>query len=169
MTTVAISVEGVLRRPYGGQPIREGIDLYYGLASRAKVILVTEQLDAHVPGNDTELETWLMIEGMNEHAQIIYQQVVWLHEPDKRILWQVNMARSSGHDVTLVIDADPRVSAMLLEAGYNVLTFSHAEYSIPIWRPDYEHKPAPWDDLISRVEHEALLRAKDARRDNEEK
>jgi len=159
-----MAVEGILRKPVGGQPIREGIDLYYGLATRAKLLLLTEQR-AKPDGEDTELANWLMIEGMNEHSQIIYADLIW--PPEDRVLNQVNKARASGHDVSLVIESDPAVSAQLLQAGYNVLTFSHTEYAIPIWRPDYRHHASPWDDLVNRVKTEALLRAKDARRDEE--
>ena len=79
----------------------------------------------------------------------------------------MNEARRWGHDVTLVIEPNPSVSAALIESGYNVLTFSHAEYAVPMWRPDYTHKPAAWDDLVARVEREAYLRAHDTRKEEQ--
>ena len=160
MTTVLIAAEGVLRRPSGGQPIREGIDLYYGLATRAKVVLFTEEIQS----DSSDLGYWLTMEGMREHASILYNQS---HYGTDRVLMQVNKARASGQDVSMVVEADPGESAKLIKAGYNVLTFSHAEYAVPIWRPDYRHHTAPWDSLVQQVEKEALLRAQDSRREED--
>jgi hypothetical protein len=161
MSTVAIVVEGVLRRPTGGQPIREGIDLYYGMSTRAKIILLTEQM--RLGEAQTELDYWLMIEGMAEHSSILFNEP---HYGADRVIMQVNKARAAGMDVAMVVEADPAESAKLIKAGYNVLTFSHAEYAVPMWRPDFRHHPSAWDDLVARVEHEALLRAMDTRRDD---
>ena len=166
MPAIAVTVEGVLRKVAGGQPIAVGVDLYYGLATRAKLILLTDELET---ARD-ELEHWLRVEGMNEHAQILWNDPVWgiyAESPDTRRVHQCNRARLHGHVVDLVVEANPLVSAALIESGYNVLTFSHAEYSVPAWRPDYKFKPAPWDQLVQRVEREAELRAADERRDNE--
>ena len=41
MTCVAITVEGVLRKVHGGCPIDLGKILYFGLATRAKLVLLT--------------------------------------------------------------------------------------------------------------------------------
>lgn len=157
MTSVAITVEGVLRRPNGGQPIPAGIDLYYALATRFKLVLLTEEkLDS--------LEWWLRGEGMNEHARIIDSDVAWQYDPSTwRRRFQVAQAHGMGHDVSLVIEPDPAVAASLIEDGTSVLLFCQAQYSLPSWRPDYREAPTPWDTLSARVEHEARLRAADKR------
>lgn len=167
MSAVAITVEGVLRRMSGGQQIPAGIDLYYGLATRAKLVLLSED-SAPDRGSliPTPLEHWLLIEGMKEHSRVLYTDVVGraLEAPAAREM-QVNQARNQGYSVDLVIDPDPAVAAHLITLGYNVLLFCHAQYSVPAWRPDYRHAPVPWDVLAQRVDDEALLRATDARKE----
>jgi hypothetical protein len=165
MPSVAITVEGVIRRAVGGQPVPEGLDLYYGLASRMKVVLITDELD-RLPDDlrITELAYWLRLEGLMQHDRIIYSEPMWQGDVAIRRICQVNDARRMGHDITMVIEPDPAVSAELLRTGYNVMTFTHAAYSVPSWRPDYKHTPTPWDKLSEQVEQESYLRANDERR-----
>lgn len=175
--TIAITVEGVLRKIEGGAPIKPGIDLYYGLATRAKLVLLSDEIRQVAVGvtndgqmypddRESELEHWLKMEGMREHQRTVYTSaLISMEREATRRVCQVNEARRWGHDVTLVIEPNPRVSAALIEAGYNTLTFSHAEYAVPSWRPDYKLKPAPWDELVARLDHEAHLRATDTRKE----
>jgi hypothetical protein len=160
MSSIAITVEGTLRKLVGGAPIQPGLDLYFGLATRAKLVLLTGEMDGQ------GLSTWLLTEGLHEHVKVFYSDVVLadLSEGGER-LCQLASARQLGYDVELVIEPDPLVSARLLVAGYNVLTFSHAEYSVPAWRPDAIVKVRPWDELVSQVEREAYLRATDPRKE----
>lgn len=162
MSTVAITVEGVLRQPVGGQPIPLGRDLYYGMATRARLVLLSR-------GNEKrELEHWLTSEGMHEHATVIYTSVPELeHEESESRVLQVTRARNSGYAVDTVVEADPDVAAALLAAGYDVLMFCHTHYSQPSWRPDYQFRVRPWDSLAEQVAHEAYLRAEEERRKKE--
>jgi hypothetical protein len=163
MSSIAITVGGVLRRPKGGAPIQQGIDLYFGLATRAKLVLLSSEQD------HTGLEYWLRAEGMNEHAKIIWSNVVRATlTPGGERLDQLGEAAKIGHDVTLVIEPDPEVSKRLIISGYNVLTFTHAEYSVPAWRPDAITEVRAWDELSEQVAREAYLRATDPRRDDAE-
>lgn len=164
MTSIAITVEGVLRRVIGGAVIRPGIDLYYGLATRAKVILLTGEVDHE------SLEYWLRSEGMNSHVRIIWSNRVRKLEMNSggERLDQLSEARMNGHDVQLVIEPDPAVSSRLVIAGFNVCTFTHAEYSVPSWRPDSRREPRPWDELSEQVAREAYIRATDPRNEEHE-
>lgn len=163
MASVAITVEGVLRRTTGGQPIVQGLDLYYGLATRNKIVLITDEKDT----GTTELAWWLHMEGMHEHQRIVYSSPMWDGDVSERRVCQVNAARRLGHDIQLVIEPDPAVSAGLITSGYNTLTFTHASYSVPSWRPDYKLVPTPWDKLSEQVEREAYLQANDERRNDD--
>lgn len=168
MSAVGITVEGVLRRMSGGQMIVQGIDLYYGLATRRKLVLLTEDAD---PGKDLgPLKYWLQMEGMQEHSRIMYTDAVGreLRPADNRAM-QVNLARNGGYDIDLVIEPDPEVAAHLITLGYNVMLFCHAQYAVPSWRPGYKHTPVPWDILAQQVADEAYLRANDARKDERER
>lgn len=162
MSSIAITVEGCLRKFVGGAPIKPGLDLYFGLATRAKLVLLTGEMFGE------GLADWLLIEGLHEHVKVMYSDVVLrdLSDGGERLA-QLASARQLGYDVELVIEADPLVSARLLVAGYNVLTFSHAEYSVPAWRPDAAVAVRPWAELVEQVEREAYLRATDPRKEEE--
>ena len=160
MASIAVTVEGVLRRVQGGSLIQPGLDVYWGLATRAKVILLTGEVDHE------GLEYWLRSEGLNAHVRIIWSDVVRadLTSGAER-LDQLSEARKNGHDIQLVIEPDPEVSTQLILAGYNVATFTHAEYTVPNWRPDAVTQVAAWADLADQVAHEAYLRVTDPRRE----
>src|ERR1700740_2369491 len=159
MGSVAITVAGVLRKTVGGQPIQDGLDLYFGMATRSKIILLS---DAE---NGEELDVWLRLEGMGEHTRVIYFPTIaetWSAEEVR--VYQAHMAANGGHHISLVVESDPGCSAALFHAGYSVLTYSSPSYSVPQWRPDYQGKPYRWDDLSQQVTDEALRRANDERR-----
>lgn len=163
MSAVAITVEGVLRKSFGGAGIPSGMNLYYGMATRAKIVLLTSEMQ-----KEGGLEHWLLVEGMAEHVRIIWSDVVLQSMPAaEERLRQLAEARQLGFDIELVVESDPAVSARLLAGGYNTLTFTHAEYTVAAWRPDARLKVKPWDDLVAQVDREQELRAKDTRKEEE--
>ena len=155
--TVVIVVEGVLRAPVAGVPILQGKLLYFGLASQMSVVLFSRETPKE------ELDKFLMLEGLNLHAHIIY--------PDKPYPWLTNRAKMAQlrrqYGIEMIIDADTPACAELLEDGFNVLHFLHAQYAVPSWRPDYEFKVKPWDDLSQQIAKNAELRALDGRLSDE--
>lgn len=161
MTCVAITTEGVLRKIFGGAPTEQGKILYFGLATRAKLVLLTGER-----ASDGGLEHWLRAEGMKEHVRIIWADVVTeTMLPGGERLHQLAQARKQGYDIQMVIEPDPEVSRRLLIAGYNVLTFTHAQYSVPSWRPDASTRLQSWDELAAEAERESYLRVNDPRRE----
>lgn len=151
--TVVIVVEGVLRAPVAGAPILQGKLLYYGLASMMSVVLFSRETPKE------ELDQFLMLENMNLHAHVVY--------PDKPYSWLTARSKMAQlrrqYSVEMVIDADTPACAELLEDGFNVLHFLHAEYAVPSWRPDYEFKVRPWDSLAAQIAKNAELRSRDSR------
>jgi hypothetical protein len=178
MPAAALTVNGVLRRVSGGAPIPTGRALYYSLAAQFQLILLANHKD-----EKDELQHWLELEGMNEHAIVIYPDAAAaaLDMPLRR-LSLVTYAHSQRYELTLVIDPDPAVTRLLFENGYTVMTYSHQEYSMPAWRPDYNVAPyeiddagiiknqlaTPWDELASQVAHNAWLRAEDKRTEHQD-
>jgi hypothetical protein len=173
-----MTVNGVLRKVNGGSPIPTGRALYYALSAQFQLILLAN----HASERD-ELQHWLEIEGLNEHALIIYPDAAAgvLAMPERRYA-QVTYAHSQRYELTLVIDPDPAVTRLLFENGYTVMTFSHQEYSLPSWRPDYDFTPytiddngiekdqlaTPWETLAEQVAHNAWLREKDKRTEHQD-
>ena len=160
MTCVAITVEGVLRKAMGGSPIDLGKILYFGLATRAKLVLLTGERE---PGT---LEHWLRGEGMKEHVRIIWADVLTeeMSSGGER-LHQLAKARQNGYDIQFVIEPDPAVSKRLIVAGYNTLTFTHAQYSVPSWRPDATTKLRSWDELAAEAERDSYLQMNEPRKE----
>ena len=156
----AITVTGVLRKPITQQGILQGQLLYFCLIEGMSVILLSDEKDTK------ELEHWLMVEGMNRHNKIVpTDSITDRLPPAERRLRQLNSLRGQGA-ISFVIDADPETCANLVNNGYNTLTFTHANYSLPSWRPDYESGPTPWDSLVATVNYSNTMRALDKR--NEE-
>lgn len=161
MSVVAITVEGVLRKMIGGSAIKEGLDLYYGLATRAKIVLLTGERQE---GNT--LEHWLRSEGMKEHVKVFWSDVVLQAQSSgAERLAELAAAMTAGYAIEFVIEPDPATSKRLLIAGYNVLTFVHAQYSVPSWRPDATTQVRAWDELAEQVDREAYLRMNDPRKE----
>lgn len=161
MTCVAITVEGVLRKVFGGAPTEQGKVLYFGLATRAKLVLLSGERET-----DGGLEHWLRAEGMHEHVRIVWADVLTedMTSGGER-LHQLAKGRQLGYDIQMVIEPDPEVSKRLIIAGYNVLTFTHAQYSVPSWRPDATTKLRSWDELAAEAERESYLRINDPRKE----
>ena len=161
MSAVAITVEGVLRKSMGGAKIPVGVELYYALATRAKIVLLTGEMQA-----EAGLEHWLLIEGMTEHVRIMWSDVVMRNlTPSAERITQVNTARQMGYDIQMVVEPNPAVSAGLLVCGYTVSTFTHAEYTVPAWRPDAKLRVKSWDELEAEVDRQTYLRATDTRKE----
>src|SRR6185437_5119177 len=155
VSSVVMAVEGVLKKHVTNAPIPVGIALYHGLANTFNVLLVCDISQA-------ELDRWCALEGLNRHAATRVNEGVWEYNTDvTRRLYQVDSLRNTGYNIDLVIEPDPSKSAKMLQAGYTCMTFTHADYALPQWRPDYEHKVKPWDEIAAYQEKMAELRAID--------
>jgi hypothetical protein len=168
MASVAITVDGVLRKMVGGAPIPVGLELYHALATTFRVVLLSNEL-----ADSTGMENFITANQLFDHVRIMSVDSVSavLIQPVLRVQ-QVNMARADGQNVQLVVEASPKCSSALVAAGYNVLTFTDALYAVPAWRPDFDATPevniTPWDTLSKTVAETARLHAIDLKaRQNE--
>lgn len=153
VSSVVMCVEGVLRKHVTDAPIPVGIALYHGLANTFNILLVSDL-------TSKELARWCSLEGLYRHAATeVNEGTIANFDLDFRRLQQVRNLRNRGYSVDLVIEPNPSISAKLLTHGFNVMTFTHADYSLPQWRPDYEHKVRPWSDIEAYETHMAELRA----------
>lgn len=153
VSSIILTVEGVLRKHVTAASIPVGITLYHGLANTFNVLLVSDLEKA-------ELDRWCALEGLNRHAATEHNEGVISHfDPDFRRLQQVNNLRNRGYHIDMVIEPDPGIAAKLLRHGFNCMVFAHAEYALPQWRPDYEVKPRSWDDIEAYHEEMAKLKA----------
>lgn len=168
MSTVAITIDGVLRKLVGLTPIPVGIQLYHALAAQFHVVLLSNDLASNI-----ENRAFLDANQCYEHVKVIDVDLVerGLDQPALRVD-QVNRARALGQNVQLVVEPNPAASAALVDAGYNVVTFTSVEYTVPSWRPDFAPEfnteegiqfAMPWDSLQQSVANQARLKAEDDR------
>lgn len=156
-STAVITLEGVLQKNVSYAPIPVGLVLYHALSSSFNLVIVSDNYE-------TEVDYWLSLEGLNKHGTVICNDFTLAELPThKRRLRQVNLLRSRGFAIDLVVEPDPACAATLLNAGYSVLNFLHHIYALPQWRPDFEPKVRPWQELEQEAITSALLKAQDAR------
>lgn len=157
VNSVAVSLEGIIQKNVSLAPIHLGIALYHSLAANFNVLLYTES-------SRKSADYWLSLEALNKHAAIEYNEELRKFSSSvSRKIHQVKSLQRRGYHVDLVIEPDPEVSAALLEEGFSVLTFTHAQFALPQWRPDYEEEPRPWHKLAEMNHELALLRSLDKR------
>jgi hypothetical protein len=149
LSSVCVAVDGVIRNQ-GNVPVPVGISLYHSLISNCNILLYSES-------GRKELDRWLALEALTVHSAVEYNEdrVTWL-SPKNRKLAQVRSLRNRGFHIDLVIEPDPEASAYFIESGFNVMTFTHAQYALPEWRPDYEGKDNSWKKF-----EEASIRMKE--------
>jgi len=157
ISSVAMSVEGVLQKYQPTVPIPVGVALYHSLATNFNILLYSED-------EKKSLDYWLGIEALTKHAAVEYNEGPKRWE-DSHIRKMVQLAslHNRGFHIDLVIDPDPTASVKMIESGYNVMTFTHAQYALPQWRPDYTEQRRPWKDFEDAAIKLAELRALDTR------
>ena len=157
ISSVAMAVEGVLMKPTAAVPIPTGIALYHTFKENFNILLYSDQ-------DRKTLDHWLAIEALNIHTAVEYndEKHRWLPDTDRKIN-QLNALRKRGYKIELVIEPDPKASASILYNGFNVMTFSHAQYALPKWRPDYPGEKSEWQTLMDAAEKQAELKAMDRR------
>jgi hypothetical protein len=119
-STVAISIDGVLRKIIGNDPIPAGLILFKALASQFAVVILTSK-----PGDPA----WL-----DEHG--VKNDMIIPAEGRSRLSVINELKFEFGYTIDLVVEPDPEQAAKLFEAGFAVLGFFHPYYSHPEWRPD---------------------------------
>lgn len=157
ISSVAMAVEGVLQKNVSLAPIPVGIALYHSLKSNFNILLYSE-------AGRKELDYWLSIEALTSHSAVEYNENnrAWLSEINRKRK-QVGSLRQRGFSIDVVIEPNPEVAAHMVLDGYSVLTFTHAQYALPQWRPDYTEKRKPWEELEEEARKISELRAIDER------
>lgn len=159
---VVVAIDGILMRKVSSAPIPLGLQLYHGLASAFTVLLASDQ-------DKEKTDYWLKLEGLNKHSGVSYNEGALLehsYTPDRRTR-QIQDLRSRGYSIALAFDPDPAVCLRLISLGFSVCNFIDSAYADPEWRPDFEWKVKPWDELKKEAERLAALRAEDHRVDPE--
>lgn len=152
---VVMSIEGVLIESQDlktGLPSQNGHMLYDNLAQGYAIALLTyHQRDL--------VDTWLAKEGIRGFATVLSyassNQVLSLSE------WkatQVRQFQQNGSAVSWFIDTDPSaIEAVYLE-GVPTMMLSNPRFTRPEFRPDAEHRVRPWNQLVTTIESDRMLK-----------
>jgi hypothetical protein len=148
---IIFSLDGILRAE-SGEPIRQGVVLYYSLNNGNRVALLTslEKADA---------EHWLKSHGIIGYDDLIATEVNL--EGDDLKKRQFTMSRSKA-PVEMYVDADPSMCAWVLdEQKISVVLFSHPSFAKVEHRPDAPKRYRTWDQIVESVDRANIARAND--------
>lgn len=149
MKTALIAVDGVLRKTMGS-PIPEGIRLYQALAATGQVVLLYDARERE------QTDEWLELNGLVKHAFTDYAD-------GATRLYLANRLRRQGYEIDMVVEPDPWLASKMIQAGYNTLLFTHAQYTQPGWRPDAGKGIQSWQEIVDETARQAVLKAADER------
>lgn len=151
MLSAVMVVEGVLRTPDGEGHFDIGWGLYQALAKNSRLYLLSHTW------TEQDSALWLAKRNLTGHLG-------FLHQPEPGPAGRLEaLERVRSWRISLVIEPDPSCAAAELAAGWNTSLVTHAAYTQPRWRPDYDGVPRPWDQLSEAIEHQTALRMSDPR------
>lgn len=149
---ILMSLDGVIRNPKDGSPIRDGLHLYNHLNQTNKVLLMAEDKD--------KADHWLRQQKLHKYDDI----VDWKLVPPGDNVW-VRMAqyiRAQG-PVDAVVTADLDIVKQLIEVGITCLAFCHPTYLDYKFRPDGREGRRTWDEISGEIDRQQELLAEDGR------
>lgn len=145
-----MAMDGVVR-DHMRRPIPEGRRLAEALGRTYKLILVTD-------ANDVEADKiWLQMENIKAAVDVMPGVLATTLRGDDERVAQITLLRARGEHVVLLVDSDPERIAAAFQVGITGLLFAHPGVMRPEFRPDWEHKPQPWADLVAEMEQGRYL------------
>ncbi len=152
---VVMTVEGVLIEGYDLKtdlPSQSGHMLYDTLVQYYAIVLLTQ--------HDRDLvDTWLRKEGIRGFATVLsFASTSWAYSIPAWKAFQVRGFLQAGTAVSWFIDTDPAaIEAVYLE-GVPTMMLSNPQFTRPEFRPDAARKVRPWDQLVTTIEMEKLVK-----------
>lgn len=139
-------LEGLLRAPGGEAHYDTGWSLYQALAKNTRLYLLSHTW------SEADSRMWLAKRQLRGHIN-------YIHQTDPGPAGRLDaLERARSWHIGLVLEPDPTCAAAELQAGWNTAVVTHAAYTQPSWRPDYDRSPRPWDDLTNAIERQTELR-----------
>lgn len=153
---LVMPIEGILRKPIGGQVNEDGYYLYRTLSSMYRVILIS---------HDTKRRTvdWLEKEGIFRYDDILYPGELAMNLMESEWTNLIRILRTRGYNISLVVVNGPQDALDVLNASVQVLLYSQPAYGLPEWLPGTKRGAEPWDALVEKVEVNRAARLVDKR------
>lgn len=149
--TILFPVEGLLKKPVGGQLNPDGFYLYRTLASEYRPLLYTMETDRG------QLKTWLDTNGVFNYDDII----MWGEYDTAELIDHATWDR--GYVVHMIVVTDPSSALVAIERSTPVMLVSHPAYGLPEWLPGTLKSNKEWADLEDRVINDWAKRLQDDR------
>jgi len=164
LTTALVYLEGVLGEHStlsGFYPIPDGVKLAHTLRSGYQLVLGTTGYDAH------STEHWLLVNGITSpafYSRLLTRTPEWADLSDSQLrAEQASYLRREGHDLGLVVSADPGTILLVTELGVPALLFTNPSYRWAEYRPDRKRLPRPWEEIDQEITRQRELKATDPR------
>lgn len=154
MRTVAIALDGVLRKPLDVEAQDFGASLLFAslVENFRVVVLGTEDVARD--------EQFMMINGMIKYVKIEPIRREDGPTDQARRLAQIRRLRAEGYRFEFVVVPDPDLAEDCYRMGFPVLLYLHPTFSAEAFRPDSNEGLRPWNDLVSEVEFQLNEKAK---------
>lgn len=154
MRTVAITLDGVLRKPLDveAQDFGAGL-LYASLVDNFRVVVLgTEDLERD--------KHFLAVNGMGRYVKIEPIRQEDGRTEMERERQRLRRLRQEGFKFEFVVVPDPELAYHLYVEGVPVLLYLHPTFSAKSFRPDYDGGIRPWNELADEVAFQRDARAK---------
>lgn len=153
-----VPIEGVLRKPVGGQVNEDGIYLFRAIAEWYRVILTTYDT------RSMHTVEWLEREGIFRYDDILYGDMC-INITESYIANMVRIVRQRGTNISLAVVNGPQDALDAINAGVPVLMYTQPAYALPEWLPGSPKAVEPWASLVDKIETQRSARINDRRMD----
>lgn len=147
---IIVALDGVLSSETG-EPIRNGVALFYALSSGHRVSLVTDR-------SKQDAEHWLHSHGIVNYDDLIDNSFALEGEHLRKR--QVTIARANS-PVEMYVDNDHEMITWAFEQGMTAVLFAHPSY-LPIrHRPDAPKAIRKWGDIQDAIKKNNIAKSLD--------
>ena len=154
MRSVAISLDGVLRKPIDVEAHDFGAALLYrGLAKGFRVVI----LGGFDKARD---EQFLAINGLGDYVKLDTLRPTDGPDEYSQKVAQIRRLRAEGFQFEFAVLPDPDLAKDVYRMGVPVLLYLHPHFSAESFRPDYTGGIRPWDELAAEVDFQRAEAAK---------
>lgn len=151
-----VPIEGILRKPVGGQVNEDGFYLFRTISAWYRVILTTYDT------NRKRTIEWLEKQGIFRYDDILCGDLC-INITESYWTNMIRILRNRGYNISLVLVNGPSEAQEVLENSVPVLMFSQPAYGLPEWLPDSRRGAEKWDSLVEKVEANRAARLTDKR------
>lgn len=152
---IIMSIEGLLTKTpnlHTEPPTVLGKTLFATFKDQHRLLLLSTNPNVEL------VKGWLLKERFKGYASL---QCIPSNTTLTPSQWKADAVRtmlSEGWEVGMFFDADPAAVKAVFMEGVASFLLASPQYARPEWRPDVDKNIRPWDELVSTIEKEALVK-----------